>query len=207
MDVDRLAESDTERISRLEKELSDLRSTLLARASSMPTGTVMVTYAAIAPLDTLLLQGQTLLRADYAALWAWATNHGAVTQEAFGPGNGTTTFTLPDMRGVVPIGAGTGQGGTYTLGDISGSATRVITTSSLPTHSHGIAPDGDHGGHLPGTGFVLAPAGSASGLLAWDNPGQTTGEYHNHGGTASAGSGNPFDVRQPTIGMNWLVYI
>lgn len=172
----------------------------------MPTGTVMMTYASTAPPDTLLLQGQTVLRVDYLALWTWASAHGAVTQEAFGPGNGTTTFTLPNMQGVVPIGAGTGQGGTYTLGDISGAATRAITTSNLPLHSHAIFADGSHQGHNPFT--VWAALNDTGGGIAarWDN--QNPGNFANNtGATGNTGSGSAFDVRQPTMGMNWLIYI
>ena len=207
MDEDRLSEDDTDRISRLERDLGDKISTLMARVSTFPTGTVMWTFANIAPSDTLLLQGQTVNRAGptgYPALWDWITQHDAIRNDGFGPGNGTTTFDLPDMRGLGLIGAGTGAGGTYTLGLINGAATRGITTSNMPGHTHGIFADGDHTGHITSAGLV--PIGSGADVA--DNIFTSPGNFANNtGATTSAGSGTSFDVRQPTMPVNFLVYI
>ena len=61
-------------------------------------------------------------RAQYRARWGWLICDGAGVDRTlfaalfaaignFGPGNGTTTFNLPDMRGRVAAGVGTGTGG------------------------------------------------------------------------------------------------
>ncbi|MCG8472711.1 MAG: tail fiber protein [Desulfobacterales bacterium] len=52
-------------------------------------------------------------------------------------GNGRTTFGLPDMRGRVPIHAGTGEGlSTYTLGQKGGIEHVTLSISNMPTHNH-----------------------------------------------------------------------
>ncbi|MBG6172684.1 hypothetical protein IWQ55_000289 [Labrenzia sp. EL_208] len=70
----------------------------------MPIGTVLWTAGNVAPVSTLVLNGQTVSRATYAALWAWvqtsgnlAASEGAKGLGQFGPGDGSTTFSLPDL--------------------------------------------------------------------------------------------------------------
>lgn len=63
----------------------------------VPTGTVLQTFSETADPGFLFLQGQEISRTTYANLFAKIGTVG-------GPGNGTTTFNLPDMRGVVARG-------------------------------------------------------------------------------------------------------
>ncbi len=54
-------------------------------------------------------------------------------------GDGRTTFGLPDLRGRIPVHAGTGPGLTNRrLGGKSGTETVTVTTSQLPAHSHAL---------------------------------------------------------------------
>jgi len=68
--------------------------------SRMPTGVVTMYGGATAPTGWLLCQGQAVSRTTYAALFAAIGTN-------FGTGDGSTTFNLPDMREVAPVGAGT----------------------------------------------------------------------------------------------------
>lgn len=55
-------------------------------------------------------------------------------------GDGQTTFGLPDLRGRVPIGAGTGNDGiNYALGQKAGSANVTLTQAQMPMHVHALA--------------------------------------------------------------------
>jgi len=47
-------------------------------------------------------------------------------------GNGQTNFALPDLRGQVPIGVGSG----HTLGEKGGAQSVTLSISQLPTHTH-----------------------------------------------------------------------
>ncbi|UES54141.1 phage tail protein [Roseibium aggregatum] len=53
-------------------------------------------------------------------------------------GDGRTTFGLPDMRGRIPLHAGTGPGlSPRRLGSKSGSEKETLTGNQLASHSHG----------------------------------------------------------------------
>jgi microcystin-dependent protein len=76
--------------------------------------------------------GSAISRTDYADLFS-------VIGTAFGSGDGTTTFNLPDARGRVlgAIGAGVGLT-TRALGDTVGSETHTLTLPEMPVHNHEI---------------------------------------------------------------------
>lgn len=69
-------------------------------------GTLIMVLGNAAPAGSLKLNGATISRATYPLLWAFAlgsgniaASDGAKLEGQFGPGNGSTTFTLPDLRG------------------------------------------------------------------------------------------------------------
>jgi microcystin-dependent protein len=83
-------------------------------AQFMPAGVVVPFAGASAPTGYLLCDGAAVSRTTYAALFA-------VLSTAFGVGDNSTTFNLPDMRETAPVGVGTRGAGvtahdTYTLG-------------------------------------------------------------------------------------------
>lgn len=73
-------------------------------ASAAPTGSMMIFAGpkAKVPAGWLLCDGTELSRTDYAALYD-------VIGTAWGHGNGSTTFRIPDMRGVFPRGVSDGK--------------------------------------------------------------------------------------------------
>lgn len=111
---------------------------------SVPTGGLMPYAGATAPDQFLLCDGQAVSRTTYADLFA-------VIGTAYGVGNGTTTFNVPNLMGRVPMGAGTGaqnggsgsgaiSGGTAmtarSRGDFSGAESHTLSEAQLPVHSH-----------------------------------------------------------------------
>lgn len=96
------------------------------------SGDIKMTMASAAPYGWLLLQGQLLVNAvvNYPALWAAA-------DPVFRVG---IDLRLPDLRGRVPMGAGTGTGLTLrNLGDAVGAENVVLTEAQLAAHDHSIA--------------------------------------------------------------------
>jgi microcystin-dependent protein len=71
----------------------------------MPTGSVVTWLTATAPEGWLICNGDAISRITYADLFS-------VIGTTFGVGDGSTTFNLPDTRGMFLRGAGTN--GTYT---------------------------------------------------------------------------------------------
>lgn len=87
------------------------------------TGEMRMWAGATAPAGWMLAQGQSLLRADYPALFAViGTTYGAVD---------ASHFTLPDLRGRVPVGRDAAQTEFDTLGETGGSKTHSHTISSV----------------------------------------------------------------------------
>lgn len=87
-------------------------------------GEIMLAAFAVVPRNFALCNGQLLSINQNAALFALlGTTYG---------GDGRTTFALPDLRGRVPRGTGTG----YTLGQRGGSESPLSSAANLPTHSH-----------------------------------------------------------------------
>lgn len=109
--------------------------------SGVPTGTVVAYVGATAPAGWLFCFGQAVSRTTYSALLA-------VIGGAFGAGDLTTTFNVPDLRGRVPLGRDN-MGGTpanrvtAAQSGVSASDLGAIGGSQLlHGHSHGITDPG-----------------------------------------------------------------
>lgn len=111
---------------------SDLGEQQPPARSSPYYGEIRAVAFNFAPPGWALCEGQTLQISQNTALFSLlGTNFG---------GNGTTNFKLPDLRGRVPIGVGTGVGlPTYSLGQQVGAATSILTTANLPAHTHAVS--------------------------------------------------------------------
>jgi len=72
-------------------------------------------------------------------------------------GDGRTTFGLPDLRGRLPIHAGTGPGlSPRRLGAKGGAESVTLTNNQLPSHSHGYHGTTSAGGQASPGGNIAA---------------------------------------------------
>jgi microcystin-dependent protein len=69
-------------------------------SGSVPIGTILMYAVATAPSNYLICNGAAISRTTYNKLFA-------VIGTAYGTGDGTTTFNLPNYQAVVPKGVGT----------------------------------------------------------------------------------------------------
>jgi microcystin-dependent protein len=222
---DRPADDATAQLAKLQRDFDDLKSTLMVRAGRMPTGSIEPTILTTAPADTLIMQGQVVSRATYPVLWKWVQDNSLLAVGLFGPGDGSSTFGLPDFRGKVlrHIDA-TGTA----VGAQIGADSVALTTANLPGHTHTVtlssdgqhqhdfltAQGGDHGGHVVGTAVITANGADHTIPTAYANSGThnhsgTTAYNSNHSHTASAastGSGTAMDNRQASVGVQWLIW-
>lgn len=100
---------------------ADVGAATAASVTAMvPAGTILLTGRSAAPTGYLLCQGQAISRTTYADLFA-------AIGTAYGTGNGSSTFNLPDLRTRTAVGRDTATSGFTTMGQKGGSA----------THSHG----------------------------------------------------------------------
>lgn len=81
------------------------------------------------PVRWLPCDGTSLLRTDYPDLFASiGTTYGFTD---------SLHFSLPDLRGRVPVDAGAGSGLTpRTIGDTFGQETVTLSTTEIPSHTH-----------------------------------------------------------------------
>ena len=91
----------------------------------LPVGTIMWYSATTAPAGFLVCDGSLISRADYAALFA-------VIGTAFGAGDGSTTFALPNLQAAFVRGAGSQDGYSATFGQKQ-EATRFPELKAVPT--------------------------------------------------------------------------
>jgi microcystin-dependent protein len=101
-------------------------------APGAPTGAQMEWYTATAPTGWVIADGSAVSRTGtYAALFAVIGTIG-------GPGDGSTTFNLPDMRGRVAVGYKSADANFGTLGAAVGAATvaSAAHTHTSAAHTH-----------------------------------------------------------------------
>jgi len=95
----------------------------------LPTGCTLPYAGAVAPAGFLLCDGSAVSRAAYAVLYG-------IVGTAFGAGDGSTTFNVPDLKGRVPVGYDAGQAEFDSLGHVGGEKTHLLTSAEMPSHTH-----------------------------------------------------------------------
>jgi hypothetical protein len=93
---------------------------------AVPTGAILPYGGLTAPSGYLLCNGAAVSRTTYAALYA-------ITGDAFGSGDGSTTFNVADTRDLPIFGAGV----TYPLGSVT--APVQISCAAAPVTITGLA--------------------------------------------------------------------
>ena len=131
--------------------------------ASIPIGSYIPFGGTAIPTGWLLCNGQAVSRTDYADLFA-------VIGTAYGNGDGSTTFNIPDLREAVPKGAGLTSKSNNHL-DADGLAVGEFLDDRLQTHQHNYVHP------YQGSQFPLqsasSPANGGTELLTGDNNGRT----------------------------------
>jgi microcystin-dependent protein len=168
--------------------VSDANGTASWLPVGVPTGAMMQYAAASAPTGWLLCDGSAVSRTTYADLFA-------LIGTTYGAGDGSTTFTLPDMRGRVPVGMGTGEYKNNGIGHSSGNS---LTSRSLGDYNGAEYPSG-----IPvntETGISAEGSGNNFGEAAaniYNNDPPEAGEYTDQ----NTGGGN----MQPFLVINYII--
>jgi microcystin-dependent protein len=95
--------------------------------------------------------GQLLPIPQYAALFSLlGTTYG---------GNGTTNFALPDLQGRIPVGQGQNPAASnYAMGEKGGAESVVLTTDTVPPHTHILSANSAFGTSNVAPDMILATA-------------------------------------------------
>lgn len=97
----------------------------------MEIGAIYLFAGNVAPSGFLMCDGSAVSRTDYAGLFS-------VIGSAFGVGDGSTTFNLPDLSGRVPVGSTDGMA----FASSGGEESHALAVSEMPRHAHDIPQHG-----------------------------------------------------------------
>lgn len=186
--------------------------------SMFPVGSVIDYAGSSAPAGWVLCYGQNVSRTTYAALFA-------AIGVTYGVGDGSTTFTLPDLRGRVVAGKDN-MGGTSadrltnqtsgidgdTLGAVGGAETHALTSAQNGAHTH-TGTTASNGAHTHTVGYANAARdpGSSGELMSYASQTLTvetsSNGAHTHTFTTdSSGSGTAHNNVQPSIVLNKIIF-
>lgn len=176
-------------------------------SNAVPTGTILDYTGSSAPDGYIIANGAELSRTTFAKLFQWVVSNNLLVDQSsipstahgfYGSGDGSTTFTIPDLRGVFKRSAdlssnrGGTTRGTYQADGLPALAhthTFSGTTSSTGAHTHTVskaASSGDLGDG--GNGYPMTCDDEKSGTL---NMSVSSSGAHTHtfSGTTSSNSG------------------
>ena len=153
--------------------------------------------------------GQTILFAGNFAPRGWAFCHGQLLPIAqntalfsllgttYG-GDGKTTFSLPDMRGRVPISKGTGPGlQSITLGQRGGAETTTLTVGNLPQSQINIGASSEDATSDEPSGMYYAVSAS--------NTFNATPDETMLRGSFLGAQSTPINNIQPSLALNYII--
>lgn len=191
-----------------------------------PTGTILPFSVSTPPEGWLICDGSEVNRGDYPDLFALFDAEGL----PHGSGDGSTTFTLPDLATRVAVGKGTGKtlgtkGGAMNMtpsGSVSSSASgggvdnATLSNQQLPVHNHG---GGNHNHQICATSIHIGAHWAAGGggnhgngyacnsgtIINSCGCGWSHGHSYTNPSVSSSFTGNSMSVEQPYTVLNYII--
>jgi len=132
---------------------------LIQTSAALPAGTIIPSARSAPSSGFIFCDGAQISRSVYAALFA-------AIGTVYGPGDGTSSFNVPDLRGRAPIGAGAGPGLTNRgLGSVGGEENHTLSAAEMPYHSHTVVDNGhSHTVNEPFHSHSVSQTGHAHGV-------------------------------------------
>ena len=192
----------------------------------MPSGSVIIYGGTSAPTGWLLCDGSAISRSTYATLFS-------AIATAYGVGDGSSTFNIPDIRGRVVAGkeasaslltSAIGGLDGNTLGNTGGNQGITLTSaqSGVPAHTHGLTMDAhthtftgtphNHSGIFSVVSVNTYGGGTSGGFQSGSTANATAGGTNStvtttgtiaNNSTADASAAH--SNTQPTIILNYII--
>lgn len=182
-------------------------------------GMVLPFAGSSSPTGWLLCYGQAISRTTYSGLYA-------VVGTAYGSGDGSTTFNIPDLRGRAIAGLDN-MGGVdagrldwaNTLGTTGGAQTHTLSSAEMPSHTHTqdahahsiYDPTHTHGLSTKSNAGGFSTEAPARALYGADTAVSTMNAYTgisinaNTATNQNTGGGGAHNNMQPTILLNYII--
>jgi microcystin-dependent protein len=144
----------------------------------LPAGSIMAYGGTSVPSGYLACDGSNVSRTTYSSLFS-------AIGTTWGAGNGSTTFSVPDLRRRSPVGSGGDSTAqlSNTVGSTGGAETVTLTTTEMPAHTHG--------GNTGGPSTSVFESGSTWGLSTGTGVG-VTGHTHTISSQGGGGAHNNY---------------
>lgn len=153
---------------------------------TLPIGAIMPFGGGTVPDNYLLCDGQAVSRTEYATLFQ-------TIGTAFGVGDGSTTFNIPNLKGRVPVGVDSTQTEFDTLGETGGEKKHTLTANEMPRHNHMVYDVA--GGNITFPAYTAKSNGSTGGSEITAYAAVTT----------YAGGDQPHNILQPYQTANYII--
>jgi len=151
-----------------------------------------------APRGWALCNGQLLAISQNTALFSiLGTQYG---------GNGTTTFSLPDLRGRIPVNQGQGPGlSPYTVGEQIGTENVTLLSTQMPAHTHLISATTAQADLGSPAGAILAAPVDSTGNPSAGYTKTAANTQMAQNAVGIAGGSQPFSIIQPILAVTFII--
>lgn len=178
------------------------------------SGLIMAYAGSTSPEGWLICDGSAVSRTTYATLFS-------LIGTTYGVGDGSTTFNIPNIKGRAIVGYDSSQSEFNIIGKTGGAKTHLLTTSEIPSHTHGSATlSGSFNVHGSGSATVLSGASGGVVSVGTARSQYRSGGSNTNGATSydaininaththtSVGSDTPHNNLQPYIVFNYLIKV
>ena len=172
----------SEAAAKLAKSAEDINSAIKAK-NATAAGLIYPLASANVPSGFLLCDGAEYSRTEYAELFESIGT-------AYGSGDGSTTFNVPNLQTRVPVGVGDG----YELGATGGEEKHQLTVEELPSHSH----------YQPVANILDGSSAVQDAMVLYTSENKQTSFIGRLQGEATGGN-QPYNNMQPYTVVNYII--
>ncbi len=155
---------------------------------SGPAGSIIMYGGAAAPTGYLLCDGSAVSRSTYSALYS-------AIGDAYGVGNGTTTFNVPDFRGIFP------RGVTGASANDPDAASRTAVNGGNSGNNVGSKQTGAFASHTHNSPWITGGSGGSAGIFSTAVGSGGSTNYLGIADTATGGN----ETRPINIYVNFII--